>query len=142
MVKHCAGNDEERLKFCATSVIRGLESEFKDLFLEVVKDKGYSTSLAGKMSAEHWNVMAKAADLRTTQQIQILRFLTQHLRHKVVVSKRELAAFGLESIPYGGFHKETGGKKNLFFFVIWLSCCSLTCQNSWSPSKTQSQNLN
>jgi hypothetical protein len=34
-------------------VIAGLESKFKELFLEVVKAKGYSTSQAGLMSAEY-----------------------------------------------------------------------------------------
>jgi hypothetical protein len=53
MVKHCGGDDDECQKLCATSVIRGLESEFKDSFLEVAKERGYSTSLAGKMSAEY-----------------------------------------------------------------------------------------
>jgi hypothetical protein len=104
MVKHCAGDGKECLKSCATSVIQGLESEFKDSFLEVAKDRGYSSSLAGKMSAEYWNAMAEAANLRTTQQIQLSSFLTQHFGHKVVVSQRELAAFGSEFVPYETFH--------------------------------------
>jgi hypothetical protein len=116
MVKHCAGNNDESLKSCATSVIRGLENEFKDSFLDVAKERGYSTSLAGKMSAEYWNAMAEAANLRTTQQIQISRFLTQHFGHKVVVSQRELAAFGSEFVPYETFHEIIGGKKILYSF--------------------------
>jgi hypothetical protein len=116
MVKYCAADDEECLKSLATSVIGVLEIEFRDSFLEVAKDRGYSTSLAGKMSAEYWNAMAEAANLRTTQQIQISRYLTQHFGHKVVVSQRELAAFGSEFVPYETFHEEIGGKKILYSY--------------------------
>jgi hypothetical protein len=70
MIMHCADDDEECLKSCATSVIGSLENEFKDSFLNVAKERGYSTSMAGKMSAEYWNAMAEAANLRTNQQIQ------------------------------------------------------------------------
>jgi hypothetical protein len=111
MVKHCAGDNEKCLKSCATSVIQGLESEFKDSFLEVAKDRGYSSSLAGKMSAEYWNAMAEAANLRTAQQIQISRFLTQHFGHKVVFLQRELAAFGSEFVPYIPSTRKVGVKR-------------------------------
>jgi hypothetical protein len=68
------------------------------------------------MSAEYWNAMAEAVNLRTTQQIQISRFLTQHFGHKVVVLQRELAAFGSEFVPYETFHEEFGGKKILYSY--------------------------
>jgi hypothetical protein len=117
MFKHCACNSKECLKYCASSVIQGLESEFKDLFLEVAKDRGNSTSLAGRMSAEYWNVMAEPENLQMTQQIQISRFLTQPFGHKVVILQQELLApFGLEFVPYETFHKVIGGKQILYYF--------------------------
>jgi hypothetical protein len=63
IIKHCADNDAESLQGCSTKVITGLESSFKDAFLDVAKDKGYSTSQAGVMGAEYWTAMAEAANL-------------------------------------------------------------------------------
>ena len=54
--------------------------------------------------------------MRMTQQIQISRYLTQLFGHKVVVSQRELAAFGSEFVPYETFHEEIGGKKILYSY--------------------------
>jgi hypothetical protein len=95
IIKHCADNDAESLQGCSTKVITGLESSFKDAFLDVAKDKGYSTSQAGVMGAEYWTAMAEAANLRTTQQTIIsIRFLFHHFGHRVVVPQRQLAAYG------------------------------------------------
>jgi hypothetical protein len=66
IIKYCADNDAESLQGCSTKVIAGLESSFKEAFLDVAKVKGYSTSQAGVMGAEYWTAMAEAANLRTT----------------------------------------------------------------------------
>jgi hypothetical protein len=60
------------------TVIGGLESEFRESFLEVATSKDYSTIQAGVMNAKYWTAMAEAANLRATQQRVISRFLFHH----------------------------------------------------------------
>jgi hypothetical protein len=62
-VKYCTDNDEDSLRQGAVKVITGLESEFKELFLEVARSKCYSTIQAGVMSAEYWTAMGEVANL-------------------------------------------------------------------------------
>jgi hypothetical protein len=104
-VKYCTDNDEDSLRQGAVKVIEDLESEFKESFLEVAMSKGYSTIQAGVMSAEYWTAMAEAANLRTTQQRVISRFLFHHCGHGVVVPQRELAAYGLQYVTFETFTK-------------------------------------
>jgi hypothetical protein len=73
-------------------VIAGLESEFKESFLEVTKAKGYPIGQAGVMRAKYWTAMVESANLRTTRQTVISRFLFHHFGHWVVVPQRQLAA--------------------------------------------------
>jgi hypothetical protein len=81
IIKHCANDDVESLQGLSTEVITGLKLSFKEAFLDVAKDKGCSASQAGVMSAERWTAMAEAANLRTTQQTIISRFLFHHFGH-------------------------------------------------------------
>jgi hypothetical protein len=78
IVKYCTGNDEDSLRQGAVKVITGLESKFKESFLEVAKAKGCSTSQAGVMSAKYWTAMVEAANLLTTQHKVITRFHFGH----------------------------------------------------------------
>ena len=117
IVKYCtADNDEDSVRQGAVRVIAGLESEFKESFLEVATAKGYSTSQAGVMSAEYWTAMAEAANLRTTQQKVITRFLFHHFGHRVVVPQRELAAYGSQYVTFETFTKTFSGKKVLYSY--------------------------
>jgi hypothetical protein len=100
----------------AVKVIEGLESEFKESFLEVATSKGYSTIQAGVMSAAYWTEMAEAANLRTTQQRVISRFLFHHFGHRVVVPQRELAAYGLQYVTFETFTKSFNGTKVLYLY--------------------------
>jgi hypothetical protein len=43
ILKYCTDNDEDSVRQGAVKVIEGLESEFKESFLEVTTSKGYST---------------------------------------------------------------------------------------------------
>jgi hypothetical protein len=91
-------------------VIEGLESEFKESFLEVSRSKGYS------MSADYWTAMAEVANLRTTQQRVILRFLFHHFGHRVVVPQCELAAYGSQYVTFKTFTKSFNGRKVLYLY--------------------------
>jgi hypothetical protein len=53
IVKYCTDNDGDSLRQGAVKVIAGLESEFKESFLEVATDKGYSTLQARVTSAKY-----------------------------------------------------------------------------------------
>jgi hypothetical protein len=116
IIKYCADNDAESLQGCSTKVIIGLESSFKEAFLDVAKLKGYSTSQAGVMGAEYWTAMAEAANLRTTQQTIISRFLFHHFGHRVVVPQRQLAAYGSTYVEYETFTEIFNGKQVLYSF--------------------------
>jgi hypothetical protein len=116
IVKYCTDNDEDSLRQGAVKVIAGLESEFKESFLEVAKEKGYSTIQAGVMSAEYWTAMAEAANLRTTQQKVITRFLFHHFGHRVVVPQRKLAAYGSQYVKFETFTKTFKGRKVLYSY--------------------------
>jgi hypothetical protein len=91
-VKYCTDNDEGSLRQGAVKVIAGLESEYKESFLEVAKVKGYTTIQAGVMSTMYWTAMAEAANLQSRQQRIIARFLFHHFGHQVVVPQRKLVA--------------------------------------------------
>jgi hypothetical protein len=116
IIKCCADNDAESLQGCSTKVIAGLESSFKEAFLDVAKVKGCSESQAGVMGAEYWTAMAEAANLRTTQQTIISRFLFHHFGHRVVVPQRQLAACGSSYVEYETFTETFNGKKVLHSF--------------------------
>jgi hypothetical protein len=116
IVKYCTDNDGDSLRQGAVKVIAGLESEFKESFLEVATDKGYTTLQAGVMSAEYWTAMAEAANLRTTQQKVITRFLYHHFGHRVVVPQRELAAYGSQYVTFETFTKTFKGRKVLYSY--------------------------
>jgi hypothetical protein len=60
ILKYCTDNDEDSVRQGAVTVIEGLESEFKESFLEVATSKGYSTIQARGMIAEYWTAMAEA----------------------------------------------------------------------------------
>jgi hypothetical protein len=61
-------SDEGRTK-CATHVLRRLDKEYSDSFLQVLQERGYSsTQLTPKMSANLWTAMCKDANLQTGQQ--------------------------------------------------------------------------
>jgi hypothetical protein len=116
IMKSCTDNDEDSLRQGAVKVITALESEFKEVFLEVAKAKGYSTSQAGVMSAKYWTAMAEAANLQTTQQKVITRFLFHHFGHQVVVPQRELATYGSQYVTFKMFTKTFKGRKVLYSF--------------------------
>jgi hypothetical protein len=117
IVKYCTDNDDEvSVRQRAVKVIEGLELEFKESFLEVARAKGYSTIQAGVMSSEYWTAMAEAANLRTTQQRVVARFLYHHFGHRVVVPQRELAAYGSQYVTFETFTKTFNGKKVLYSF--------------------------
>ncbi len=68
------------------------------------------------MSAEYWTAMAEAANLRTTQQKVITRFLFHHFGHRVVVPQRELAAYGSQYVTFEIFTKTFKGRKVLYSY--------------------------
>jgi hypothetical protein len=68
------------------------------------------------MGAEYWTAMAESANLRTTQQTIISRFLFHHFGHRVVVPQRELAAYGSSYVEYETFTETFKGKKVLYSF--------------------------
>jgi hypothetical protein len=100
----------------AVKVIEGRGSEFNESFLEVATSKGYSTIQAGVMSAEYWTAMAEVANLRTTQQRVISRFLFHHFGHRVVVPQRDLAAYGLQYVIFETFTKTLNRRKVLYSY--------------------------
>jgi hypothetical protein len=117
ILKYCMDNDEEdSVRQGAVKVIEGLKSEFKESFLEVATSKGYSTIQARVMSAEYWTAMAEAANLRTTQQRVISRFLFNHFRHRVVGPQRELAVYGSQYVTFERFTKTFNRRKVLYSY--------------------------
>jgi hypothetical protein len=61
IVKYCTDNDEDSVRQGTVKVTTGLESEFKESFLEVTKAKGYSTIQARVLSAKYWTAMVEAS---------------------------------------------------------------------------------
>jgi hypothetical protein len=80
IVKYCTDNEDYCLRQGAVKVIAGLALEFKELFLDVAKAKGYSIIQVQVMSAKYYAAMvAEAAKLQTTQQKVITtRFIFDH----------------------------------------------------------------
>jgi hypothetical protein len=116
IVKYCTDNNEGSLRQGAAKLIAGLELEFKELFLEVAKVKGYTTIQAGVMSAEYWTALAEAANLPSRQQRIIARFLCHHFGHQVVVPQRKLVAYGSQYVTFETFTKTFNGRKVLYLY--------------------------
>jgi hypothetical protein len=101
MVHHCATSDDvNHIHKCAAAVIGGLENEFKDAFFDVAKERGYCTSISNKMSAAFWTALSVKANLQTTQQREIAKYLQAHFGSPVVVPKKELASYGSTFVDY------------------------------------------
>jgi hypothetical protein len=60
--------------------------------------------------------MAEVANLRTTQQKVITRFLYHHFGHWVVVPQRKLAAYGSQYVRFETFTKTFKGRKVLYSY--------------------------
>jgi hypothetical protein len=118
ILKYCMDRDKDSVRQGAVKVIAGLESEFKESFLQVATSKGYSTIQARcVMSAEYWTVMAEeAVNLRTMQQRVILRFLFHHFGHQGVVPQRELGAYGSQYVTFETFTRTFNGRKVLYSY--------------------------
>jgi hypothetical protein len=68
------------------------------------------------MRAEYWTAMAEAANLRTTQQRVISRFLFHHFGHRVVIPQRELAVYGSQFVTFETFTKTFNERKVLYLY--------------------------
>ena len=81
-------------------VIMGLENVSPNSFLDVAKEKGYSTQLTPRISAIFWLAMSEAAGLRVRQQRIIRQYLAFHLGNRIAVSESDIAEVGSNFVPY------------------------------------------
>ena len=81
-------------------VIMGLENVSPNSFLDVAKEKGYSTQLTPRISAIFWVAMSEAAGLRVRQQRIIRQYLAFHLGNRIAVSESDIAEVGSNFVPY------------------------------------------
>jgi hypothetical protein len=68
------------------------------------------------MSAAFWTALSVKANLQTTQQREIAKYLQAHFGFPVVVPKKELASYGSTFVDYEIFYKEFNGKKVQYSF--------------------------
>jgi hypothetical protein len=86
---------------CATRLLRRLNKDHSDSYLQVLQKRGYASShLAPKMSANLWTAMCEDANLQTGQQRIFNSYLSYHFGKRVSVSEREIREAGSNYVPY------------------------------------------
>jgi hypothetical protein len=61
-------NSTETRSGCVSTLLRRLDKAYPDNCLQVAQERGYSTQLTTKMSAEFWSAMREDTNLNTGQQ--------------------------------------------------------------------------
>jgi hypothetical protein len=62
-------NSTDARQKCATRLLRQLEKDYSDSYLQELQERGYASSqLAPKMSTNLWTAMCEDANLQTGQQ--------------------------------------------------------------------------
>jgi hypothetical protein len=86
---------------CATCLLRRLDKDYSDSYLQVLQERGCTFSqLTPKMSANLWTAMCEDANLQTDQQRIINSYLSYHFGKRVSVSEREIREVGSNYVPY------------------------------------------
>jgi hypothetical protein len=94
-------NSSDARPKCATRLLRRLDKDYSDSYLEVLQERGYSsTQLTPKMSANLWTAMCEDANLQTGQQRVINSYLLYHFGKRVSVSEQEIRDVGSKYVPY------------------------------------------
>jgi hypothetical protein len=102
---------------CATCLLRRLDKDYSDSYLQVLQERGYASSqLAPKMSANLWTAMYKDANLQTGQQRIINSYLSYHFGKRVSVSEREIREVGLNYVPYVTANRVIVGHKKKILY--------------------------
>jgi hypothetical protein len=110
-------NSNEGRAKCTTRLLRRLDRESPDCFLQVMQERGYSsTQLTPKMSANLWTAMCEDANLQTGQQRIINSYLSYHFGKRVCVSEREITEVGSDYVPYVTANRLIEGQKKKILY--------------------------
>ena len=83
----------------ASAILKRIDHEFPDSFLDVAVDRGHSTQKTPKTSANHWVAMCDDANLRTGQSGIVNAHSTEHFGKNIAVSLQEMASAGSVFVP-------------------------------------------
>ena len=126
----CEGNNIKKRKhiYSAVSV---LEKEDAVTFLEVARDKGYTSAKTPKISAEYWSAMSAESNITVTQQRVLRRYLNHHFGSRICVSEKNVSNIGNDYISFEDGSIEVDPKeyrcKRISFY--WRDLCKLIEKN-------------
>jgi hypothetical protein len=110
-------NSSAKRPKCATCLLRRLDIEYSDSYLQVLQERGYSSSqLTPKMSANLWTAMCEDANLQTGQHCIINSYLSYHFGKCVCVSEQEIAEVGSNYVPYVTANRVIVGHKKKILY--------------------------